>query len=122
MVVAALTNPAFQGVSPYLVDEKEHRRSMATAINSMVQGKFNVAVPITLTANSTTTTIRDARIGYYSVITPAMATTAHGAAAIAAGIYVDTILPALGSTSASAIIHHASSANTDQNITFMIIG
>lgn len=120
-MTATIAN-SFQAVAPYLPDEKEHRRSMAVAINYILEGKVNCVLSVTLRANQTTTTISDPRIGAFSAIVPAMAQTAHGASAIAAGIYVDTITPALGATPASATIHHASSANTDQNILFIILG
>lgn len=121
-MVNSVSISSFQGVAPYLPDEQEHRRSMATAINSILQGKVNCVLSVTLRANQTTTTISDPRIGAFSAIIPAMAQTANGAAAMVAGIYVDTILPALGATPASAVAHHASSANTDQNILFVILG
>lgn len=106
----------FQGVSPYLDNQQVHRRKLAEAVNTLTQGKMNVTIDVTLTAGATTTTLNDARIGYYSAVIPAMAQTAHGATAITAGIYVD------GLKSGEAVVHHANSANTDQNIRFVILG
>lgn len=117
-----LQTHSFQAVPEYLSDEKEHRRQIARAVRGMIQGKINVTLPITLNASQTTTTIQDSRISAYSAICPAMATTASGAASIAAGIYITNLIPQLASMPGSAIIHHASNAATDQNITFTITG
>lgn len=117
-----LQTQSFQAVPEFLPDEKEHRRQIARAVRGMIQGKINVVFPVTLRASQTTTTIQDSRISAYSAVVPAMATTANGAAAIAAGIYVTNLMPQTANTPGSAIIHHASNAATDQNITFLIIG
>lgn len=112
----------FPAVAEFIPDEKEHRRALARASNKQLLGKLNVVLSVTLRASQTSTTIRDARIGAFSAIIPAMATTANAAASIAAGIYVDTITPGVGAMPSSAIIHHASNAATDQTILFVILG
>ncbi len=109
-------NIGFQAVTPYLEDQKEHRREIATKVNTILQGKINVFIDVTLRDGHTTTTLTDARIGYYSAIVPAMAMTANAATAITAGIWVN------GVKSGQATLNHASSANTDQTIRFLIIG
>lgn len=119
MIIQSAT---FQAVPQYLPDAVEHRRQLAQAINNTIKGKINVSFPVVLTPSATTTLIQDSRISAFSVISPAMATTAHGAAAVAAGIWVTDLMPQLANKPGSAVIHHASSANTDQNITFTIIG
>jgi hypothetical protein len=111
-----------QAVPEFLADEKEHRRQIARALNFTKKGKINVTFDVTLNANATTTVISDPRLSIDSAISPAMAMTANGATAIAAGIYVDTVLPPVGTTNASATVHHASNAATDQKIRFLIIG
>lgn len=117
-----MTNIGSQNVPLYMTDEQEHRRQIAQAVNYTKQGKINATVDVTLKPSATATLLQDSRIGTNSAITPAMAMTAHGAAAIAAGIYVDTVMAAIGSTPASAVIHHASNSANDQTIRFLIIG
>lgn len=117
-----MTNIGSQSVPLYMTDEQEHRRQIAQAVNYTKQGKINATADVTLNPSATSTIFKDARIGTNSAITPAMAMTAHGAAAIAAGIYVDTVMAAFGATPASAVIHHASNAAIDQTIRFLIIG
>ena len=107
---------AYDSAPHGLSDLKSWCRKLADKINDILVGKQNVTVSLTLRASQTTTTLTDPRIGPSSAIIPAMATTAHAAAAIAAGIYVTNQL------SGSAVLNHASSANSDQTIVFVIIG
>ena len=108
---------AYQPVPEFLVDEKEHRRQIARQMNGLLQGKLNVAVDVTLTANATSTTITDARIGATSAVVPAMARTAHAASELASGtVYVD------GLTKGSCVVHHSNNSQTDRTIRFLIIG
>jgi hypothetical protein len=116
-----VSNTGYEPVPEMEGDEKKHRRKMARAINQILKGKINVHFDVTLQASQTSTVIQDARIGINSIICPAMAMTADGAAAIAAGIYVDTVLPSLNGAPAQATIHHANSAAADQKIRFLII-
>lgn len=111
-----------QVVPPYMADEKEHRRQLSVAVNSTKRGKINATLDVTLNPSSTTTIIQDPRINSDSAITPAMAMTSSGATAMINGIYVDTIIPPVGVTLASATIHHASNASTTQTIRFLILG
>lgn len=106
----------FKGLPYNISDPSEYQKRANPLINSILQGKMNVTLAITLNASATTTIIKDARIGFYSAIIPAMATTAHGAAAIAAGIWVNNII------TGQATINHASSANADQSILLVILG
>lgn len=99
-----------------MTNDTEHRRQLAQGINLALTGKMNVTLDVTLAANAAMTTIHDPRIGFFSAITPAMPLTANGATALAAGIWVDTM------KKGSAVVHHASSANTDQTIRFVILG
>jgi len=108
---------AYAIVPELLSDDKEHRRQLARAIKSIISGgKINVTLDVTLTANSATTNIVDARISIQSAIIPGMAMTANAAAAIAAGIWVSNL------NNGSATLNHNNNANTDKSIRFVIIG
>jgi hypothetical protein len=92
-----------------------HRRNLAVAINNLQQGQLNVSGTITLISNVATTTLTDARISAINWI-GLMPTTADAATAYVAGIY-------FGSQNiGSVVLHHASSANTDQTFRYVIIG
>ncbi len=106
----------FPGVPNFMPDGDEHRRQIAQAVNGLRQGKMNVTIAITLNAGATTTTLTDGRIGVTSCIVPSMPTTQNGATALNAGIWITNIV------TGSCTINHASSANTDQNIRFLIVG
>lgn len=103
-------------------DERDHRRKMARAIQSLMLGKSNCTLDVTLAANVATTTIQDPRISSTSAIVPAMATTANAAGAIAAGIYVTSIIGATAFQTGSAVINHNNTATTDRTIRFLIVG
>lgn len=100
----------------YSPDEKEHRREIASVLNRVVGGKLNATIDVTLTANAATTTVNDARIGYYSFICPYMALTAHGADDLTWGIWVDNIM------STSCRLNHRTDHNTDRTLRVLIIG
>lgn len=109
---------AFQPVPEYLQDATEHRRKLARAVNQTIGGKMNVFIDATLTANAASTTITDARIGYYSVICW-MPMTANASAEIGAGtIYITQA----NMQSGSVVITHANNAQTDRTFRFQIIG
>jgi hypothetical protein len=103
----------FPGVAEVVSDPKEQFRQHAQAINRLNQGKFNGTGTVTLTPSATSTTLTDPRIGSDSAIL-FMPTTANAATALA-NIYVD------GRKAGEATIHHASSANTDQTFTYLIV-
>lgn len=108
--------PSYPTVQVANHDEKVHRRQLAEAINRHNNSKFNCALEITLRVSQTTTTISDARITAFSVLS-FMPTTAHAASALA-NLYV----PETTMKSGQAIINHASSANTDQSFRIGIFG
>jgi len=83
-------------------------------INQIMRGRINATQDITLTVSATTTTITDSRIGPKSFI-GFMPQTANAKTALA-NIYVT------GRTKGSATINHASSVNTDQTFTCLILG
>lgn len=84
---------------------KEHRRKMAVAINTITRGKFNCTLDVIVTANATTTTITDPRISYFSFLST-MAFDANGKADEVAGIFFDTF------NSGSVVMNHRSNAST----------
>lgn len=99
-----LTNP----------DTKAHARQCAITINNVMDGKINSTGDITLTASATSTTLSDARIGANSVIL-FMPRSANARTALNT-LYVSARV------SGSATLNHASSSNTDQNLSYVIIG
>jgi len=105
----------FHGVPAYLPDQKEHIKQIAIFLNDQVlRGKVNVTNSITLTANATTTTLTDERIGYGTFI-DLMPMTANAATA-KAGVYYTNL------KKGSATINHANSANVDQTFTVLLMG
>jgi len=121
MTTQPVSNTGYQPVPEMEGDEKTHRRKMARAINQILKGKINCHFDVTLNPSATSTVIQDARIGINSIISPAMAMSANGAVAIAAGIWVGSIIAAVAGTLAQATIHHASNTAVDQKIRFLII-
>jgi len=114
-----MTYPA---VPVAFADEKTHRRILAEASNRHNQGKFNCFIEVTLVANAATTKINDLRITATSVLL-FMPTTAHAATELAT-LYVpeSTILPPIGTSSGSAVIHHANNSQTDRTFRVGIFG
>lgn len=95
-------------------DERDHRERAARAINQILQGKTNNTGSVTLTANATTTTITDVRIGNNTVVL-LQPTTANAAGALAT-TYPGT--PVDGSV----VINHANAATADRVFRFVIVG
>ena len=111
-----MSNPGFVPVPETMPDERMHRMMLARGINNLLRGKFNGTLDVTLTASAASTTINDARIGYYSAVVPAMAMTSSAATSVGAGIYVDTL------KTGSCVVHHDNTADTDKTIRFILIG
>ena len=95
-------------------DQGQHLRLVSTSLNNTINGKLNSTGTITLRASQTTTTLTDARIGGNSIIL-FMPTTANGSTALN-GLHVSA------RASGSATLTHASSTNTDQNLSYCVIG
>jgi hypothetical protein len=95
-------------------DVKAHTRQCAFTINNIMDGKLNSTGDITLTASATTTTLTDARIGSNSVVL-FMPQTANARTALNS-LYVT----ARGDGSCT--INHPSSTDTDQDLSYVIIG
>jgi len=104
----------FPTVPLSIPDTGQHLRLVSTSLNNTINGKLNSTGSITLTASSTTSTLTDARISGNSVIL-FMPTTNNGRTALNT-LYVS----ARGDGSAT--LTHASSSNTDQNLSYCIIG
>lgn len=104
----------YQGVQELVSDEKEHRRQIARLANSLLQGKTNNVIQVTLTPSATNTTITDKRIGANTGIFFS-ALTANAAAALGA-LYVSS------QANGSATLTHASSANVDQTFNAILVG
>jgi len=93
--------------------EREHRRLIAERANNNAMGKLHNLGEVTLTANQTTTTITDTRIGGGSFLffTPLTAD------ARSEGI------PALTSTdNGTATLTHSNDASTDRDYVYAIFG
>lgn len=95
-------------------DTKAHARQCAITINNVMDGKINSTGEITLTASTTTTTLTDARIGANSVLL-FMPQTANARTALN-GLYITN------RGNGSCTVNHPSSANTDQDLSYVIIG
>jgi len=93
-------------------------RRIAKTLNTVIAGKVNCTIDVTLNAGVTTTTVNDARIFYTSAIIPAMALTYNGATDIAGGIYV----PLATIKKGQAVIYHRADIATDRTIRFVILG
>lgn len=91
-------------------------RRIATTVNAILNGRQNNVGSVTLTANTTTTTVTDFRVGADSVIT-LMPTTANAAAAIAT-TYVSSIDPLTNTF----VLTHANNAQTDKTFKYEVTG
>lgn len=114
------TNPGYIGVPEIGTDDVEHRRKLAKTLNSVLQGKINALCTITLTANSTTTILQDARITNNSFI-GFMPLTANASSALGS-LYVSNRMAGNATTLGNAIITHANNAQTDRTFNVLIIG
>lgn len=108
-----LSSNAFPNVPVEWSDEEEHRRKLAESVNNILDGKINSIGSVTFTANQTTTTITDEKIGSNSLIflTPVTAN---------AGGEVGYYISAVGDGSAT--ITHANDARNDRTFNYLIAG
>lgn len=120
VVAPVVVRTGYSPVPEILPDEKEHRRKLAAVVNSMRNGKLNAVTNVTLTPGGTTTTFTDQRITPQSVILlmPQTANAAAAVASLAGPIYVSSTTQVNG----SAVITHASNAQTDRTFAVLIIG
>ena len=87
----------FPQVPLSIPDTGQHLRLVSTSLNNTINGKLNSTGTITLTASATSTTLTDARTALNGLHVSARA-------------------------DGSATLTHASSGNTDQNLSYCIIG
>lgn len=90
-------------------------RRIVEVVNGVLGGKLNAVASVTLAASAATTTVTDARISPFSFIgfSPL---TANAAAEIGNGtLYVSA------QTSGSCTLTHANNAQTDRNLTLLIV-
>ena len=87
-------------------------RQVAEVVNNAMNGKTNNTGAVTLTASTTTTTITDERLGFDSIILLSPLT----ANAAAQTPYIST------KAKGSVIITHTSTAHTDLNFDYIIVG
>ena len=91
---------------------EEGLRKVAEVVNSLRDGKINSVGTVTLTANSTTTTLTDPRINPNSKIS---LTATTSTAAASTGLYVTA-------GTGSAVITHNSTADANKTFAFAIFG
>jgi hypothetical protein len=109
-----MSNVGYTGVEEMLPNEAEHRRKIARLANNLLQGKSNNVIQVTLTPNSTTTTVTDKRIGAYTGLFPS-ALTANAAAALS-GLYVSA------QVNGRATLTHANNAQVDRLFNLLLVG
>ena len=91
-------------------------RRIATIVNGILDGRQNNIGSFTLTANVTTTTVTDFRVGVDSVIT-LMPTTANAAAALGT-TYISAVAPLTNTFT----VTHANAATTDRTFKYEVTG
>lgn len=115
----ALTNPRAAFEEPPAIaawdfeDQQNFNRQIAEALNRVFLGHLAIIGEVTLTANDTTTTLSDDRIGPQSVILLHPKTA--NAAAIDAPIYTTR-------ERGSVVLTHANDANADKTFYYVVIG
>lgn len=98
---------SYPGLAEFLVD-------CVDVVNNILRGKLNNTGSLTLTANATTTTLTDERIGANSSI-ELMPTTANAAGALAT-TYFNTF------ADGSCVVNHANAATVDRVFRYTITG
>ncbi len=104
----------YRGVTRALTVSLQTLQEICDAVNGILQGKQNISGEVTLTANATTTTLKDVRISGQSVIL-FMPTTVNAASALS-GLYVTA------RTAGQATLNHASTAATDKSFSYVVLG
>lgn len=109
-----MTTPGYPTAPEAWENDIEHRRKIARTANLALGGKLNAVTQVTLTANSSTTTVTDARIGSNTFF-GFQAMTADAAAALS-GLYVSS------QKNGSATLTHANNAQVDRTFNVLLIG
>ncbi len=89
-------------------------RRIVDTVNRSLSGKLNVTLSVTLTANSASTIIKDARISAFSALMFAPLTANAAAEQAAGGLYVSA------QQSGQATIQHANNAQSDRRFRLCI--
>jgi hypothetical protein len=101
---------------------QNYLRLVYEAIRRLHDGKIGSTGSVTLTANTTTTTLTDAKVGGDSVIT-FMPTTANAALEFSGMISLDTAAMYVSARAqGSATLTHADSTTTDRTFKYVILG
>lgn len=114
------SNNGFLNAPEFNPDLKEWLRRTVRVVNNIMQGKTNNTGSVTLAANTTTTTVTEAkgRIGQNTVIL-FMPTTAHAATEFGAGtMYVSGRDVANNQFT----VTHVNNAQTDRTFNYVLIG
>jgi hypothetical protein len=90
-------------------------RRIVDIVNSSLRGKLNVTMSVTLTANATSTIIKDARISAFSALVFVPLSANAAAEQAAGGLYVSA------QKSGEATITHANSAQDDRAFRIVIL-
>lgn len=109
-----MSRQGYEGVSTSGPFDHTFSHRLAKIVNGVLGGKINAVTDVTLTANTTTTTITDRRIGPYSFIGLSPVT------ASAAAVITATYVSAQGQYTAT--ITHPNNVDTDKQFVVVIIG
>lgn len=109
-----MTAAGYPPVPPLQTNDVQQLNRVVDVVNRQNQGKVNVTIEVTLTANVATTTLTDARISAQSYL-GFMPQTSNAAAALT-GLYVTARIKG------QATLNHANNAQTDRTYTVLIIG
>jgi len=104
----------FRGLGGFPGSIETAWHTLRVAFNSMLAGKLNCAGSVTLTANATSTTLTDTRIGGSSVIL-FCPTTANAATATAN-------LRVTSKGDGTATLTHSNTADADKSFDYVVIG
>lgn len=105
---------AYEPVPLQHVDSNEHRYLMASAINNIMNGGVNVTLRVRLNADAMETVVKDMRIYPLSFVAWQAETDSADA--------VDDSINIRNKKRGEMTIQHSSSAATDMDFTFLIIG
>lgn len=110
-----MSGQAFPALSPSLPFLESSFRKIAQIVNNCVNGKINVVITVTLTANVGSTIINDSRIGPNSYVGLGCPLTANAAAAVAT-----SFISSRGKQTCT--VTHANNAQVDRTFAAIIIG
>lgn len=106
---------ARRAVQDDMPDERQHRRELARAVQTLMRGQSNATLRVTLAANAASSVVTDPRISMQTAFM-LVPMTADAAAELASGAVY--IVP----TSRSATIFHRNSTQTERTFIAALIG